>query len=268
LGFFVLLQIITKNVIIFNSGENMNKYYEKFINEEIDETLLKVNHNSLSFEDHFWHFACLSLYYKNKNDFYMFKKSLSAACDLNYIYNALLYFEAFNVLPNNFKKYIKNFEHQMKDDKIESLIGYANKKDKKKNGLNFLWYSLGSILIIPLMLLFVFVFKMDTTVAAVAAIIFIFLSQTILTPMQKRNKEMKIIKRNNDLSKEEKNFFNFLLPFNNLLYEEKYLAMIRAETDEERDLIVKAIKTNKPLPDEIKNKGKKIKKEKAEKNKK
>ena len=65
-----------------------------------------------------------------------------------------------------------------------------------------------------------------------------------------------------------KNFFNFLLPFNNLLYEEKYLAMIRAETDEERDLIVKAIKTNKPLPDEIKNKGKKIKKEKAEKNKK
>ena len=65
----------------------------------------------------------------------------------------------------------------MKDDKIESLIGYANKKDKKKNGLNFLWYSLGSILIIPLMLLFVFVFKMDTTVAAVAAIIFIFLSQ-------------------------------------------------------------------------------------------
>ena len=78
----------------------MNKYYEKFINEEIDETLLKVNNNSLSFEDHFWHFACLSLYYKNKNGFYMFKKSLSCACDLNYIYNALLYFEAFNVLPS------------------------------------------------------------------------------------------------------------------------------------------------------------------------
>lgn len=237
----------------------MNKYYEKFINEEIDETLLKVNNNSLSFEDHFWHFACLSLYYKNKNDFYMFKKSLSCACDLNYIYNALLYFEAFNVLPNNFKKYIKNFEHKMKDDKIESLIAYANKKDKKKNRLNFLWYSLGSLLIIPLMLLFVFVFKMDTTIAAVVSILFLFLSQTFTSPMIKRNQEMKNAKRNSELSKSEKDYFNYLLPFNNLLYQEKYLAMIRSETDEEREMIVKAIKTNKPLPEEITNKGKKKK---------
>ena len=237
----------------------MNKYYEKFINEEIDETLLKVNNNSLSFEDHFWHFACLSLYYKNKNDFYMFKKSLSCACDLNYIYNALLYFEAFNVLPNNFKKHIKNFEHKMKDDKIESLIAYANKKDKKKNRLNFLWYSLGSLLIIPLMLLFVFVFKMDTTIAAVVSILFLFLSQTFTSPMIKRNQEMKNAKRNSELSKSEKDYFNYLLPFNNLLYQEKFLAMIRSETDEEREMIVKAIKTNKPLPEEIINKGKKKK---------
>lgn len=237
----------------------MNKYYEKFINEEIDETLLKVNNNSLSFEDHFWHFACLSLYYKNKNDFYMFKKSLSCACDLNYIYNALLYFEAFNVLPNNFKKHIKNFEHKMKDDKIESLIAYANKKDKKKNRLNFLWYSLGSLLIIPLMLLFVFVFKMDTTIAAVVSILFLFLSQTFTSPMIKRNQEMKNAKRNSELSKAEKDYFNYLLPFNNLLYQEKFLAMIRSETDEEREMIVKAIKTNKPLPKEITNKSKKKK---------
>ena len=242
----------------------MNKYYEKFINEEIDETLLKVNNNSLSFEDHFWHFACLSLYYKNKNDFYMFKKSLSCACDLNYIYNALLYFEAFNVLPNNFKKHIKNFEHKMKDDKIENLIAYANKKDKKKNRLNFLWYSLGSLLIIPLMLLFVFVFNMDTTIAAVVSILFLFLSQTFTSPMIKRNQEMKNAKRNSELSRAEKDYFNYLLPFNNLLYQEKYLAMIRSETDEEREMIVKAIKTNKPLPDEIINKDKK-KKDKSNK---
>lgn len=242
----------------------MNKYYEKFINEEIDETLLKVNNNSLSFEDHFWHFACLSLYYKNKNDFYMFKKSLSCACDLNYIYNALLYFEAFNVLPNNFKKHIKNFEHKMKDDKIENLIAYANKKDKKKNRLNFLWYSLGSLLIIPLMLLFVFVFNMDTTIAAVVSILFLFLSQTFTSPMIKRNQEMKNAKRNSELSRSEKDYFNYLLPFNNLLYQEKYLAMIRSETDEEREMIVKAIKTNKPLPDEIINKDKK-KKDKSNK---
>ncbi len=112
------MQIRVKSVIIFDSGDYMNKYYEMFINENIDDSILKTNPSSLSFEDHFWHFACMSIYYKNKNDFHMFKKSLSSACDLNYIYNALLYFEAFNVLPQNYKKYLKNFEHKMKDDKI------------------------------------------------------------------------------------------------------------------------------------------------------
>ena len=83
----------------------MNKYYEMFINENIDDSILKMNPSSLTFEDHFWHFACMSIYYKNKKDFHMFKKSLLSDCDLNYIYNALLYFEAFNVLPQNYKKY-------------------------------------------------------------------------------------------------------------------------------------------------------------------
>ena len=238
----------------------MNKYYEMFINDNIDESILKVNSNSLSFEDHFWHFACMSIYYKNTKDYYMFKKSLSAACDLNYIYNALIYFEAFNVLPVNYKKYIKNFEHKMKDEKIESLIAYANKTDKKKQRKGFLLYSLGSIAIIPLMFLFVFVFNFNTTIAAVCALVFLFLTQTFMTPMKKKKEEMKIYKRNSEMTKEEKSYFNYLLPLNNLLYQEKYIAMIKADTDEERDIIVKAIKTNKPLPEEIRNKGKNIKK--------
>ena len=147
----------------------------------------------------------------------------------------------------------------MKDDKIEELIAYANKQDKKKMRFNFLTYSLTSLLIIPLMLLLVFVFNLDTTVAAVAAVILLFLSQTFASPMKKRRQEMKIAKRNSEMTKEEKSFFNYLLPFNNLLYNEKYVAMIKAETDEERDLIVKAIKTNRPLPDEVINKEKKKK---------
>ena len=253
------MQISVKSVIIFDSGDYMNKYYEMFINENIDDSILKMNPSSLTFEDHFWHFACMSIYYKNKKDFHMFKKSLLSACDLNYIYNALLYFEAFNVLPHNYKKYLKNFEHKMKDDKIEELIAYANKQDKKKMRLNFLTYSLSSLLIIPLMFLLVFVFKLDTTVAAVAAVIFLFLTQTFSSPMKKRRQEIKIAKRNNEMTKEEKSFFNYLLPFNNLLYNEKYTAMIKAETDEERDLIVQAIKSNRPLPDEVINKGKKKK---------
>ena len=86
----------------------MNKYYEMFINEKIDDSIFKVNTKSLSYEDYFWLFACMSVYYKNNKDYYMFKKSLSAACDLNYFYNALLYFDAFEVLPINYKKYLKN----------------------------------------------------------------------------------------------------------------------------------------------------------------
>ena len=52
----------------------MNKYYEMFINDNVDETLFKINSNALTFEDHFWHYACMSLYYKKHNDYYMHKK--------------------------------------------------------------------------------------------------------------------------------------------------------------------------------------------------
>ncbi len=243
----------------------MNKYYEMFINEKIDATIFKVNTKSLSYEDYFWLFACMSVFYKNNKDYYMFKKSLAAACDLNYFYNALLYFEAFDVLPISYKKYIKNFEHKMKDDKIEALIAYANKIDKKQSGKNFLWYSLTSILVIPLMLILVFVFNFNTTIAAVASIIFLFVSQTFMSPMMKQRKETKNAKRDSELPKDIKAIFKFILIFQNLIYTEKYMALIASETDEERDIIVKCIKTNKPLPDEIKNKDKIKKKNKNNK---
>lgn len=232
----------------------MNKYYEMFINEKIDDSILKVNHNSLSFEDHFWHYACLSIYYKNKKDFYMHKKSLTSACDLNYYYNAMLFFEAYNVLPINFKKYIKPFEHKMKDDKLESLIALANKRDKKEMHRGFLWYSLASLLVIPIMLILVLVFQVDTTTAAVVSIIGLLLGQTFTNPMRKQHKQIKQQQKESLMSKEERNFFDYTLIFYNLLQDQKLVALIKSDTDEEKEIIINAIKKNKPLPEEILNK--------------
>ncbi len=244
----------------------MNKYYEMFINENIDESILKVNNNSLSFEDHFWHFACLSVYYKKKKDFYMHKKCLTAACDLNYYYNALIYFDAFKVLPNNFKKYVAKFEHKMVDEKLEDLIKQANKKDKKNNFKGFLLYSLVSLLVIPIMLLLVFVFKMDTTTATVVAIIGLLLGQGLVSPMQRQNKEMKSYKRDSLMSEREKSYFDYVLIFYNLLKDPKLVALIKATNEEEQKIIANAIQKNKPIPEEIlnkqNNKKKKLKKEK------
>ena len=78
---------------------------------------------------------------------------------------------------------------------------------------------------------------------------------------------MKIAQRENLLTKEEKTFFDYLYIFNNLLQNQKLVAMIKCETDEERDIIINCIKKNKPLPDEILNK-KKSKNENKKKNKK
>lgn len=238
----------------------MNKYFEMFINNNIEETILKINPNSLSFEDHFWHFACLSIYYKDKKDFYMHKKSLSAACDLNYYYNAMIYLDAYGVLPNNYKKYIKQFEHKMKNDKLEKLIIEANKKDKRGKGKEFLLYSLVSLLVIPIMLILVFVFKMDSTTATIISIIGLLLGQMLIGPFKKQRQEMKIYKRDSQISKEEKNFFDYLYLFNNLFNDKKLVAMIKCDNDEDRNRIIEAIKKNKSLPEDILNKKKSNKK--------
>ena len=237
----------------------MNKYYEMFINENIDESILKVNPNSLSFEDHFWHYACMSILYKNKKEFYLHKKCLSSACDLNYFYNAMLYFKAHDVLPLNFQKYVKDFEHKMKDDKLEDLILKANKKDKGEIGKDFLIYSLGSLLVIPIMLLLVFVFKLDTSAAAVISILALLLGQGLVSPFRKQRKEMKRMQREQTLTKEEKTFFDYKLIFYNLMNDPKLVALIKAEDDEEKNIIIDAIKKKKPIPEEILNKNNKKK---------
>ena len=240
----------------------MNKYYEMFINDNVDESILKINHHSLSFEDHFWHFACMSLYYKNNKQFYLHKKCLISACDLNYYYNAMYFFDAHKVLPNNYKKYVKPFEHQMKNDKLEELIKQTNKRDKKEHMKDFLWYSLASLLVLPLMLILVFIFKMETTTAAIIAIIGLLLGQTFASPFTKQRKQIKYQKIEANISKEERMYFDYLMMFDNLLKDRKLVALIKSETDEEKNIIIDCIKKNKPIPEEILNKqqGKKAKK--------
>jgi hypothetical protein len=243
----------------------MNKYYEMFINETVDESILKVNNNSLSFEDHFWHFACLSLYYKNNKQFYLHKKSLVYACDLNYYYNAMIFFDACGVLPSNYKKYVKPFEHKMKNDKLELLIEQTNKRDKKDNFKDFLIYSLGSLLVLPIMLILVFVFKMESTTACIIAIIGLLLGQTFISPFKKQRKQIKYQKIESMISKEERMYFDYLLMFYNLLKDQKLVALVKSENDEEKNIIIECIKKNKPLPESIINKDKKIKKNKKNK---
>jgi len=241
----------------------MNKYYEMFMNENVDESILKVNNHSLSFEDHFWHFACMSLYYKKTKQFYLHKKSLISACDLNYYYNAMFFFDAHKVLPNNYKKYVKPFEHKMKNDKLEELIAQTNKRDKKEHLKDFSLYSLTSLLVLPLMLILVFVFKMDSTIAVIVAIIGLLLGQTLVNPITKQRKQIKYQRIESKITKEERTYFDFLLIFNNLLQDSKLVALIKSETDEEKQTIIECIKKNKPLPDKIVNK-----KEQKKKNKK
>ena len=108
-------------------------------------------------------------------------------------------------------------------------------------------YSLGSLLIIPIMLILVLL-GIDTTIAAIISIIVLFFGQTFVNPIIKNRKQMKNLKRDSLLTKEEKAYFNYVFTFDSVMRNEKYIAMIKAKTDQERDVIIDAIKNNRPLP--------------------
>lgn len=232
----------------------MNKYYEMFMNDNIDDQIINVNPNSLSFEDRFWHFVCLSCYYKNHNNKYMQKKCLSAACDLNYYYNAFIFYDAYGVLPKECKKDMKPFEHSMNNEKVDALIKEVNKNDKKFDFKGFLLYSLVTLLIIPLMLLLILVFKMDKTVSIVISVLALFLGQSFFSPMNRQRKERKAKQQEEAISKNEKNYFNYLNRLNYMFSDPRYVEMIRAKDEEKVKEIASLIKENKPLPEKSKKK--------------
>lgn len=230
----------------------MNKFYEMFMNDNIDDSIINVNPNSLTFEDRFWHFACLSIYYKNYNNKYMQKKCLSAACDLNYYHNAFIFYDAYGVLPREFQKDYKKFEHSMNNEKIDEMIKEVNKIDKKFNFKGFILYTLITLSIIPIMLLLVLVFHLDSTVSAIISIVLLFFGQSVISPMNRQRKQMKERKQEDYLSKNEKNYFNYVNHLSFAFSDPRYMAMIKAANEEEVKKIAELIKTNQPLPEKKK----------------
>ena len=155
---------------VFDKRYDWNKYYEQFISEDFGKEILDAKMTNASFEDHFWHLACLSVYYKKENDAYLEKMCLRKLCDLNYAYSAMIYFHKYEVLPKRFLQYLTSFENNMVDDKLEARIQYYNKVDKKKNLKKYALYASTSLICIPLMLFLVFVCKLDTTISMLISI--------------------------------------------------------------------------------------------------
>ena len=140
-------------------GSSNNKFYDLYINDNVDESILDAKMCGASFEDHFWHLACLSLYYEKQKDEYIEKYCLSTLCNLNYVYSAMLYFNKYDVLPSAYKSYLKPFVNTMRNDKTEARIAYYNKKDKNGNVKSAMRYSLMTLISIPIMLFLIFVCK-------------------------------------------------------------------------------------------------------------
>lgn len=213
-----------------------NKYYDKYINEDVTEDILNEKLNS--FEDHFWHMLCLSILYQKKGDEYLEKMCLQKACDLNYAYSALVYFDKKDVLPAKYKQYLTPFENNMKDEKVEERIKFFNKKSARGKNLGFLWYSLIGLSIIPMMLFLVFVCKLDTTVSAIISIVLMFAVQFVFQRMQRR-KRYNVVKRK--LERDLENYLKYYDRFAYLFQNELYIDLIRAKdgSENEKEIIEK-----------------------------
>ena len=214
-----------------------NKYYSLFISEEIDDSILDEKPGNM--EDHFWHMACLSIYYKKKEDAYLEKMCLQKACDINYDYNAICFFDKKGVLPPKYRQYTAPFNHSMRHEKLEERIKYYNKKSSKGKNIDFIWYSLLSLSIIPVMLLLVFVFKMNTTYAAIIAILLMFGTQFLLQRVQKRRK---MSKYQRPIERKLENYLKYRDRFIPLYQNELYLDLIRAKKEEDENKIIEKIK--------------------------
>ncbi len=207
-----------------------NKYYDLYISEEIDESIF--DQKLTSFEDHFWHMLCLSIYYQKQNDEYMEKLCLQRACDLNFVYSAMLLFEKKDVLDPKFKQYLSEFSNNMKDDKVEERIKYYNKRNSRGKNLGFLWYSLISLSIIPVMLFLVFVCKLDTTISVIISIVVMFFLQFVFQRMQKVKRRKVYRKTEARLEK----YLKYYDRFAHLLQNDLYIDLIRAKEGSKEEL--------------------------------
>ncbi len=218
-----------------------NKFYDIYINDKVDKSILDVKLGNASFEDHFWHLACISLYYEKQKDKYLEKYCLSTLCNLNYVYSAMIYFNKYGVLPSNYKSYIKPFVNKMKNDKIEARIAYYNKLDKKNSFKNAMSYSLMTLLCIPIMLFLVFVCNVDTTVAMIISIVFVFILELFLNPFV-RSRSIKKKNANRQFDKRLENYLSYYNRFAKLLQNDLYMDLIKENKEEKIQDIVNKIK--------------------------
>ena len=236
----------------------MNPFYEKFNNQDIDESIFKISQKKMTFEDSFWHLACMALYYKNNNNDFLEKRCLSKACDLNYIYNAYLYFDKCEFLPKTYQQYIKPFEHSMKNDQLELMIKEQNKKSRKFDGLGFGLYSLFTLLMLPLTLLFVFVFKMETTLSAFLSLGIVCVGQFVFTNYRRRKKQRNEMMQENNIPRELKQIFQQLQKYEQIFQEQNYVYLLHSSKEEEKNIIqcIKEHKIYQPPKKEKKKKDK------------
>ena len=218
-----------------------NKFYDLYINNKVDDSILDVKMGGATFEDHFWHLACLALYYENKKDEYIEKYCLSTLCNLNYVYSAMLYFNKYEVLPSTYKSYIKPFVNTMKNDKTEARIAFYNKKDKNGNVKSAMRYSLMTLITIPIMLFLIFVCKVDTTIAMIVSIIAVFVLELFVNPIT-RNRSIKKKNENRVFDKRLANYLSYYDRFAKLLQNDLYMDLIKARKEDKIQEIVNKLK--------------------------
>ena len=229
-------------------------YFEKFDNNDIDESILHENVSGWDFEDHYWHFACLALYYKNINERHLEKECLSKMCDMNYVFNAFVYYNSLGVLPLTYKKYITKFKNDMVNEKIDKQIEDINKAGKRKQRRKYFLSSLVSLITIPLMLFLMLVCHLDSSISIVISIFFLLMIQFLTSPLMKNTKINIFIrslfkrkkKIDNYISKELNEYYKYLDRFVRIVNNEYYLALVKSQGDEEQTKkIVRIIKEKK-----------------------
>lgn len=221
-----------------------NKFYDLYMSDEVDDSILDVKLNKTDFEDHFWHLACLALYYQKNGDSYAERYCLSTLCDLNYAYSAMVYFDKYECLSRDYKVYLKPFVHKMKNDKTEARIAYYNKKEKNKSLKSALKYSLMTLLCIPLMLILIFLFGVDTEVAMFISIGFVFVLELFVNPVIK-NRKIMAMNKNREFDSRLASYLSYYDRFAKLFQNQLYIDLIKAKDEEKINEIVNQIKKGK-----------------------
>jgi len=210
-----------------------NQYYTKFINEDIDSMILHVPQKEMDFEDHFWHMACLSVYYRMQNDEYMERQCLNKMADMNMAYSTIGYLDYSKCLPLGYFKYLKKFDNPMKNDTLEKRIAELNHKDKKKKFWSYFIYAASGLVVIPLMLLLMVVFKLDSTFSVIIAIVFLVGVQFLLNPTTRQYRKAKKGMETRVVESELAKYFDYYKRFDRLMTNPKVIAFIK-EKDKEK----------------------------------